>query len=212
MAKDIHHLVSGYKKFRKKYFDTPDKPFEKLVRQGQQPKIMIISCCDSRVDPSIILDCEPGDLFVIRNVANLVPPYETNGSYHGTSAAMEFGICNLGIENIIVLGHSLCGGIQALVQNADLAKDGFISKWMEMAAPARQKALALHAHDSFETQCTACAQYALMNSLKNLQTFPWIKQRIENGDVSLHAWYFDLSSGLIHILDQENETFDVLSA
>lgn len=211
MSKEIAQLKEGYKKFHQKYFNDKNKTFDNLIRRGQQPKILIISCCDSRVDPSIILGCEPGDLLVVRNVANLVPPFENFSSYHGTSAAIEFGVTGLGVQDIIILGHSYCGGIRALVEDAEtVKKEGYVSKWMELAAPAREQTMQSHPDYTLDQQADECAHYALINSLNNLMTFPWLKERVESNQLDLHAWYFDLSTGLIDVLNQETNVFEMM--
>ena len=146
MSKEIKQLIEGNKEFRKKYFGADSTLFKELVVQGQRPKIMIIACCDSRVDPSTIFSCQPGQLFVARNVANLIPPCEQNKGYHGVSAALEFGVCSLQVAHVIVLGHTQCGGIKALLEyDAWLHKKehSFIAKWMEIAKPAYDKVMAL---------------------------------------------------------------------
>lgn len=209
MAIEIKQLIDGNKKFRTKYFGENRALFDELVLQGQRPKIMIIACSDSRVDPAMVFNCQPGQLFVVRNIANLVPPCENNDSYHGTSAALEFGITFLEVEHIIMFGHTQCGGIRALVESDQAVVDkkhhGFIAKWMEIARPAYDKVIVDHSNASVQDQATLCMQYALINSLKNLQTFPWIQNRVQSGKLSLHAWYFDLSMGGIHQYDQDND-------
>jgi carbonic anhydrase len=210
MPKALSQLIEGYQEFRKQYFDGTNVTYEKLVRGGQRPKILMIACSDSRVDPAIVTKTEPGDLFVIRNVANLVPPYEPdNNTYHGTSAALEFAICTLGIKHLIVFGHTQCGGITALLQGANnpAGERSFIAKWMELAAPAHARVLRRYSEADLDQQVVLCEQYALTNSLKNLMTFPWIKQRAEEGSLSLHAWYFDLSTGTIQKFDAQNKCF-----
>ena len=214
MAQEIKKLIAGNKEFRKKYFDSQSTLFDELALHGQKPKTMIISCSDSRVDPTIILQCQPGDLFVIRNVANLVPPCEGTDTFHGISAALEFGNCFLEVEHIIIFGHTQCGGIQALLESADAVFDkkqhGFIAKWMELARPAYNKVNQEHAQASLEDKITLCEQYALVNSLKNLQSFPWIQQRVHQGQLTLHAWYFELKKGHIHAYDQEKKAWNLL--
>lgn len=210
--KRIEALIRGHEKFKRKYYDSADSEFEALVREGQKPQILMIACCDSRVDPAIITNCKPGDLFVIRNVANLVPPYENDNTYHGTSAALEFGVTGLGIQHIIVFGHTQCGGIKALVENENNVRSGkgFISKWMELAKPAYDQVMEFHAATHIEEQAHLCGQYSLINSYKNLFTFPWIKERVEAGQLFLHAWYFDLHSGGIFCFDTEKYGFKEL--
>jgi carbonic anhydrase len=211
-VKRIESLVQGYEKFRKKYYGQDTSEFDELVRSGQKPEILMIACCDSRVDPAIVTNCRPGDLFVIRNVANLVPPYEDDNTYHGTSAALEFGITGLGIQHIIVFGHTECGGIKALVENQNDVRSGkgFISKWMELAKPAYDQVMEFHGATHVEEQAHLCGQYSLINSYKNLFTFPWIKERVDAGTLYVHAWYFDLHSGNIFCFDPEKYGFEEL--
>ena len=213
MLKDIENLIQGYQKFRKHYFSDSNSAFEDLVRWGQKPKILMIACSDSRVDPALVLNCQPGDLFVIRNVANLVPPYEDDQSYHGTSAALEFGVSGLGIRHIILFGHTQCGGIQTLLENSgkEPKQKTFISKWMELARPAHDAILKFHGGKSLEDKTTLCGQYSLMNSLKNLETFPWIAERVHQGLLSLHAWNFDLSKGILERYNPEKNKFEDLN-
>jgi len=209
LAKDIKALIKGYEKFRKQYFKNPASIFEDLVRLGQRPKILMIACSDSRIDPAIVMGCQPGDLFVIRNVANLVPPYEEDQSYHGTSAALQFGVCSLGIRHVILFGHTQCGGIQALLEQTPetCEQKGFIAKWMELAKPAYDTVLKLHSQETLHKRMTLCGQYSLINSLKNLETFPWIKERIEKRKVLLHAWNFDLEKGVLESFDRKSQRF-----
>lgn len=214
MTNEIDRLIQGYKKFREKYFNGPaHTEFDELVRSGQSPKILIIACSDSRVDPAIVTNSKPGDLFVIRNVANLVPPYEDDNSYHGTSAALEFGVCNLEVDHIIVFGHSQCGGIDALMRNPNnniMSKKGFISKWMQLAKDAYDIVLEKYPDASFYEKTLLCGEYSLINSFKNLSTFPWIAERVNAGNLRLHAWYFDLETGIIHNFDPEKNAFKTL--
>jgi carbonic anhydrase len=207
MTAEIEKLIDGNKEFRKKFF-SQNTIFNELIVYGQRPKILIVACSDSRVDPAMIFNAQPGELFVIRNVANLVPPYESTGVYHGTSAALEFGVCFLCVNHIIVLGHTQCGGIQALVQNAnicDKTSDSFIAKWMRLARPAYDKVMTIDNKSSLQEKTTLCEQYALINSLQNLESFPWIRQRINSGELMVHAWYFELATGLIHAYDQQKK-------
>jgi len=211
MPHEIDYLITGYQHFRRRYFDGSNSLFDNLVKHGQQPKVLMVACSDSRVDPSIILDCQPGDLFMVRNVANLIPPYENNASYHGTSAALEFGIKQLNIRHIILFGHSGCGGIKALLENKNMPGDGFISKWTEIAEPAREKVLKEHHHLPESEQVNLCSQYALIHSLENLLTFPWISEKVKANVLFLHAWHFELSSGKILAYNSQNGLFEEIS-
>jgi len=188
-------LIDGFQRFRQQHFAADSDRFQDLVQFGQTPKALVVACCDSRVDPALVLDCEPGDLFVVRNVANLVPPAENLGNFHGTSAALEFGVCNLAVPHIIVLGHAQCGGIQALLDGNVSQQHSFIAEWMSIADAARKQVEQLLAFaDEKQRQC-ACEKQAILVSLRNLMTFSWIRERVEQGTLTLHGWYFDIEGG-----------------
>ncbi len=216
MPKDIQYLVDGYQTFRNRYFNGQNPLYDKLVKFGQKPKILMIACSDSRVDPAIILNCEPGDLFVIRNVANLIPPYETSPSYHGTSAAMEFGITGLGIKHIVVFGHTQCGGLSSLVERTcssnvtPQTEHSFLSKWMEIAQPSCEYVHRHYSHLENEAKVEICGELTLIQSLHNLHTFPWIQERVANGSLFLHAWNFHLDSGIIRAYNPLTSKFEHL--
>jgi len=204
LKKSLEQLVEGFRRFRTQHFAEDDALYRQLVTQGQTPKVLVVACCDSRVDPAIVLDCAPGDLFVIRNVANLVPPAEDHGGYHGTTAAIEYGVRFLDVKHIIVFGHAQCGGIQALMQRIGVdTPDSFISDWMELAEPARASVEQELPDAAPEVRLRACEQNAIGVSLRNLMTFPWIRERVECGRLALHGWYFDIEQGQ---LLQYNET------
>lgn len=193
---DLTALIAGFGRFREAHFES-DR-YRRLSEQGQTPKVLVLGCCDSRVDPAIILDCAPGDLFVIRNVANLVPPYENAGHYHGTSAALEFGVCNLGVEHVIVLGHAQCGGIRALIEGGAPGEEhSFIGRWMKLANPAREAVFSTQPDAKPGQLARECEKQAILASLENLLTFPWVKSRVEAGTMLLHGWYFDIESGML---------------
>lgn len=193
-------LIKGYQRFRADYFQRNRERLEELATR-QTPQVAMVSCCDSRVDPSILFDAEPGEIFVIRNVANLVPPYETGGHYHGTSAALEFAVTCLKVKQVVVLGHANCGGIRALMEKEDgIEPEGFIDNWMQIAAPAKEEILARSDLDSPEQKIDACEKTAVRYSLHNLMSYPWIRSRVENGDLVLIGWYYDLRSGeIVHV-------------
>jgi carbonic anhydrase len=201
--------MTGFARFRKSYFGDDKKLYERLTQQGQTPKTIIVGCCDSRVDPAIITDCDPGDLFTIRNVANLVPPFETAGKFHGTSAALEFGVCNLNAESIIVLGHAKCGGIRNLLEqkSTDNSENSFISSWMKVATNARNRVLSRMHGEPQEKVQRACEQEAILVSLDNLLTFPWILERVAQRKLELHGWYFDLEHGDLLFYDVTSNRF-----
>ena len=209
----IDKLVEGFKRFRQSHFVEDHALFDRLNQQGQAPKTMIVGCCDSRVDPAIITDSDPGDLFIIRNVANLVPPHETAGSFHGTSAALEFGVRNIGVENIVVLGHAQCGGIRALMDDAPRTGegDGFISGWMRVASHARNRVLSRMQGAPREELARACELEAILVSLDNLLTFPWILERVAQRKLTLHGWYFDMRNGELLHYDAPSNSFKPFS-
>ncbi|WP_297365405.1 carbonic anhydrase [Acidiferrobacter sp.] len=203
--RNLSWLVEGFGRFRQRHFESD--LFKRLSEEGQTPKVLVLGCCDSRVDPAIVLDCDPGDLFVIRNVANLVPPFESAGHYHGTSAALEFGVCNLDVEHVIVLGHAQCGGIRALLEGTSGEENSFIKSWMTLAESARDKVLS---RPSGESQAKDCEKQAILASLENLMTFPWVRSRVEAGELQLHGWYFDIENGTL--LANKNGVFAPLSS
>lgn len=187
-------LIAGYRRFRDRYFDNENSPYVRLA-EGQSPKTLVIGCSDSRVDPAIITSAGPGDLFVVRNVANLVPPYETGGGYHGVSAAIEFAVVNLKVENIIVLGHRNCGGIRALVSGLQGQSDSFVERWVAIARPAHFRALAENPEADRETLCRHCEREAIKISIENLRTFPFVAEAERAGTLTLLGAYFDIESG-----------------
>lgn len=182
----FNKMLRGYQAFRKKYALGDQSIMQSLSFHGQQPQVMVVACCDSRVDPALILQCDPGDLFVVRNVANIVPPFEKDEAHHGTSAALEFGICFLNVEHLILLGHSQCGGIQALM-NADDNNDDFITNWVSL----------IRKQHHCDMEGDEYAKRALHYSYQNCLTFPWIKTRMMQKKLMIHLWYFDIKSGEI---------------
>lgn len=203
-------LIAGFQRFRERSLADDDAQFHDLVQFGQTPTTLVVGCCDSRVDPALILDCAPGDLFVIRNVANLVPPAENQGHYHGTSAALEFGVRNLAVQHIIVLGHAQCGGIHALLEGGVAEDDTFIAAWMRIADAAREQIEQEFAGAGSEARHRACEQQAILVSLDNLMTFSWIRERVEQGKLALHGWYFDIERGELLGYDATTRKFETL--
>lgn len=215
MSKTIEQLIEGYKSFYACYFDGSNPLYTQLTQIGQRPKVLVVACSDSRVDPAIVLKAEPGDLFVVRNVANLVPPYETDGTYHGTSAALEFAVCHLGITDIVIFGHTQCGGIQALLEGVKIQEQStfsFITNWMHMAENASKALEKEPASKDIQQKVTVCCQHAIVNSLENLKTFPWIAERLEKQTLTIHGWQFDVESGIVSSFDAEEQTFKPLLA
>src|SRR5262249_28575068 len=177
------------------------------AQSGQSPEVMVIGCCDSRVSPEVIFDARPGELFVVRNVANLVPPFETSGSYHGVSAALEFGVGALKIKHIVILGHAHCGGVKAYVEEAETISPGdFIGRWMSLRAPAAAK-VGPRGAMSMEAYLERMEKASVVNTLGNLMTFPRLRQLIERGTVMLHGAYFGVATGELSVLDKESGEF-----
>jgi carbonic anhydrase len=196
-------LLEGFQRFRERHFKSKDSLYQQLVTEGQTPRTMVVACCDSRVDPALVLDCEPGDLFVIRNVANLVPPIEGRAGHHGTTAAIEYGVRNLCVEHIIVLGHAHCGGIGSLVRSGGVSNPGsFIDDWMCLVESARRSVMAEMPNATLKEQTRACEQRAILVSLENLMTFSWVRERVEAGKLRLHGWYFDIENGQLLRYDE----------
>jgi carbonic anhydrase len=207
----ITNLVEGFQRFREQHFERNDSFYQHLVKEGQTPKTLVVACCDSRVDPALVLDCEPGDLFVIRNVANLVPPSENRAGHHGTTAAIEYAIRILAVEHIIVLGHAHCGGINTLVRTGGVANpDSYMADWMCLAESARASVMADLPNASTEEQLRACEQRAILVSLQNLMTFPWVQDRVASGALTLHGWYFDIEHGQLLRFNTDTHRFEAL--
>jgi carbonic anhydrase len=195
-------LFEGYQRFREGYFEKNKDRLEQLAL-SQAPEVAIVSCCDSRVDPGILFDADPGEIFVIRNVANLVPPYETTGNYHGTSAALEFAVTCLKVKQIVILGHANCGGIKSLMENeTSFQAEGFIDSWMNLAAKAKKEVLEREDLHDMQQKIHACEKTAVNHSLQNLMLYPWIKDRVEAGELELLGCFYDLRNGELQILDK----------
>ncbi len=206
----LEKLLKGYERFRNGYFQRNREQLEKLAQQ-QAPDVAMVSCCDSRVDTGILFDADPGEIFVIRNVANLIPPYELQGDYHGTSAALEFAVTCLKVKEVMVLGHANCGGIRALMENdGNIKKDGFIDRWMQIAAPAKKEVLARTDLNSLDEKIDACEKTAISYSLRNLLTHPWVRERVEQGSLQLVGYYYELHNGQLIKIDEVNA--DILAA
>ncbi|MDR3476490.1 MAG: carbonic anhydrase [Gammaproteobacteria bacterium] len=195
-------ILEGYQDFRNKYAHGDKSVMQYLSNYGQQPQIMVVACCDSRVDPALILQCDPGDLFVVRNVANIVPPYEKDDAHHGTSAALEFGVRFLEVEHLILLGHSQCGGIQSLLSQTDANQNDFITNWVSL----------VEAKDKLEQDADDYAKLALNLSYQNSLTFPWIKQRVDQGKLILHLWFFDIKMGQIFTYNEMENQYQPLDS
>lgn len=207
---DVTKFLNGIENFQRQHFGENPELASTLV-DGQKPQALLIGCCDSRVDPAVLLNCDLGDLFILRNIANLVPPYLHNDDYHGVSSSLEYAVCHLEVSDIIVLGHSECGGIGALMESADSGEMGeFIGKWVSIAASARDKVIQELPDEPPDKQARACEREAILVSLKNLMTFPWIKERVAKGQLSLHGWYYNIKTGQLRYYNQLTGEFEIL--
>lgn len=205
--KEIFKLFLGFKRFREKYFSDERSVFNKLVGSGQSPKTLIIGCSDSRVDPAILSSASPGEIFVIRNVANLVPPFESSEGFHGVSSAIEFAVVNLKVENIVVLGHRQCGGIQALMTDSHQGTSSFIGPWVKIAEEAKKKVLSKFSNLDLDTQCRHCEMESIKVSLQNLKTFPFVIEALRNRGLHMLGVYFDLEAGHLWEWDEAGDEF-----
>jgi carbonic anhydrase len=187
MQISLKKILKGYHMFRTKYAHGNRSIMKLLSKYGQQPQVMVIACCDSRVDPGLILQCDPGELFVVRNIANIVPPYEKDTMHHGTSAALEYGVKFLKVKHLILLGHSQCGGMQALLDKKTSAENDFIDKWVSIIDTTH------FSPDSVDE----CAQMALHQSHHNCLSFPWIAEKVAQKELVIHQWFFDIKHGQI---------------
>jgi carbonic anhydrase len=200
-------LIEGYSAFRGGRLAREQDRYRELAEAGQSPEVMVIGCSDSRVSPEVIFDALPGELFVVRNVANIVPPYAPDGQAHGVSAALEFGVAALKVKHIVVLGHAHCGGVKAFAEKAEpLSPGDFIGRWMRLMAPAVEKAGAPE-ELSWPDYLTRLEQANIANSLDNLLTFPRLRKLIERGEVKTHGAYFGVATGQLSVRDNATGEF-----
>jgi carbonic anhydrase len=205
-------LVEGYRDFLTNRLPVEQTRFRELAEHGQSPQIMVIGCADSRVSPEVIFNARPGELFVVRNVANLVPPYAPDGQAHGVSAALEFGVAALNVQHIVVLGHAQCGGVKAYAEDAaPLSPGDFIGKWMSLMEPALAKVGPRGTLDP-GAYLTRLEQANVVNSLDNLMTFPRLRKRVERGEIGLHGAYFGVATGRLSALDRATGAFTPVAA
>lgn len=200
MKKSLEKVLKGYDRFKYKYAAGDQSVMKQLSDAGQNPEIMIVACCDSRVDPALVLQCDPGDLFVVRNIANIVPPYEKDEKHHGTSAALEFAIKYLKVKHLILFGHSQCGGINALLNNQNKEPNDFINNWVNI----------MRENELCEMETDDCAKLALKKSLSNCLSFPWVRQASENGSLQIHLWFFNVGTAEILQYCEESQKYEPL--
>ncbi|MEO8321811.1 MAG: carbonic anhydrase [Bradyrhizobium sp.] len=207
MAPFPEHLLDGYRTFTSQRLPTEQTRYRELSERGQSPAVMVIGCCDSRVSPEVIFDAGPGELFVVRNVANLVPVFQPDGGAHGVSAALEYAVQVLKVKHVVVLGHAQCGGIRAFIDDIDpLSPGDFIGRWMQMfIKPGEQ--VSQREHESRQDFTTRIEKAAVFRSLENLMTFPFVRNSVERGEMTLHGAYFGVAEGSLFVLDPAAKEF-----
>jgi carbonic anhydrase len=208
-SREFSHLLEGYRHFRESAW-RPNRERWKQLREGQKPAILIIACSDSRVDPSQIFDVDPGEVFVVRNVAAMVPPFETTPGHHGVSAALEFAVQVLEVKEIVVMGHGMCGGCRVALtrelHGTEPGEGGFIADWIALLDEAREPIAAQYGTEGREAE-RAMEHAGVKVSLQNLRTFPCIRRKEREGKLRLHGAFFAISDGLLHLLDEANGAF-----
>lgn len=206
---ELAGLIEGYRRFREQGW-TPRRERWAALREGQEPRVMVIACSDSRVDPAQVFDVDPGEIFVVRNVAALVPPFETTPGHHGVSAALEFAVQFLKVREIVVMGHGLCGGCKAALtqsmHGAEPGRGGFIADWIEMLGDARERVVAEHGTEGRPAE-RAMEQAAVQVSLANLRSFPCVAELEARGRLRLRGAFFAISDGVLHLLDEATGEF-----
>jgi carbonic anhydrase len=205
-------LIEGYRLFLSNRLPVEQSRYRELAEAGQAPEIVVIGCCDSRVSPEVIFDARPGELFVIRNVANLVPPYTPDGAQRAVSAALEFAVLALKVKHIVVLGHARCGGVRAFAERAaPLSPSDFVGKWMELLAPAAASIARERQHASFANYLDELERASVIHALDNLMTFPCVRALVERRRLQLHAAHFDVATGRLSVFDPATKTFANIS-
>lgn len=207
---EFAQLLEGYRRFRAEGYPRQRARYDQLVAEGQSPKLMIIACSDSRVDPAQIFDVDPGEIFVVRNVAALVPPYETTPGHHGVSAAIEFAVQMLQVKQIVVMGHGMCGGCKAALtegfRDADHGDGAFIADWISMLDEVRGPVAERYGTEGREAE-REMELAAVRLSIRNLLTFPWVKDKVDNGALKLRGAFFAISEGVLYHLDEAADMF-----
>lgn len=205
---DIHDLITGYEAFREKKFKKYQNKFIDLVEEGQRPKVLFIACSDSRVDPALITNSDPGELFVVRNIGNLIPPFSADKDFHGTAAAIEYAVSVLNVTDIIVCGHSNCGAIEGVYRQIDEPTLIHVKKWLELGREARdyvESRIGEGASSSKKHSMTE--RISVVFQLSNLLTYPEVARKVELGELSLRGWYYKIKTGELEYYDDESMTF-----
>ncbi|MBU6459027.1 MAG: carbonic anhydrase [Bradyrhizobium sp.] len=207
MASFPQRLLDGYRSFTTQRLPAEQSRYRELSVRGQSPEVMVIGCCDSRVSPEAIFDAGPGELFVMRNIANLVPIYQPDANAHGVSAALEFAVNVLRVKHIVVLGHAQCGGIRAFIDKAaPLSPGDFIGRWMAMFAKPGEK-VEQRERETMQEFTVRIEKAAVLRSLENLMTFPFVRTAVERGEMILHGAYFGVAEGTLFVLDPVRKDF-----
>ena len=210
---ELDRLIAGYRRFRETGW-SPNRKRWATLRDGQQPEVMVIACSDSRVDPAQIFDVDPGEIFVVRNVAAMVPPFETTPGHHGVSAALEFAVQVLKVKEIVVMGHGMCGGCKAALtrelHGTEPGEGGFIADWIALLDEAREPVIAKHGTEGRVAE-RAMEQAGVRVSIQNLRTFPCIRRKERDGELKLRGAFFAISDGVLHVLDEDSGEFGPVS-
>jgi carbonic anhydrase len=208
MTTGLDKLVQGFRGYRDGSYEKSRPLISDLVARGQRPEVAVVACSDSRVDPAILFQSDPGDLFMVRNVANLVPPMEEEGTFHGTSAALEFAVIGLEVKHLVVLGHAHCGGIRLMMDpQPEGTAFSFVTPWVSMLAAAHRRVLATMGQADDAARIRACEQNAVLVSLENLTTFSWVRERVQSGVLQLHGWYVDIAIPELSAYNWESRSF-----
>ena len=206
---ELDQLITGYRRFRENGW-TPHRARWERLRDGQEPKVMIIACSDSRVDPAQVFDTDPGEMFVVRNVAAMVPPFETSPGHHGVSAALEFAVQVLKVKEVVVMGHGMCGGCRAALTQemagTERGQGGFVADWISLLDEARKLVVEAYGTSGRDAE-RAMEMAGVKASLGNLRTFPWVKEKEDTGELTLRGAFFAIADGVLHLLDEETGAF-----
>lgn len=208
----INDLIKGNKKFREVSFPKYEGDLKGLVQNGQKPEILFIGCSDSRVTPDLMLDTKPGDMFILRNVGNFIPPYNPDNDYHGSSAVIEYAVCVLGVKHIIVCGHSHCGACKSLYQNLGDSPDLInIKKWLELGKRAKEYTLlAIEDKSNMENLYRTTERISVVHQMENLLTFPYVERKVKKNELQIHGWYYKIEDGTLEYYDGEECSFKPL--
>ena len=204
----IDPLIEGFERYQQQYF-VDDASLYQMLNDGQKPTTLVIGCCDSRVHPPALLGTSPGEMFVVRNVANLVPPFDADNHHASVAAALEFAVNVLQVKRILVLGHKNCGGIRSLV-DASTPPNSALAQWLSIAETARDAAQRIHAKNPLRNHYEVCEQTAILVSMNNLLSYPWLASKVAQGKIQLDGWYFDMQAGTLLGYDADTQKFQTL--